>query len=263
MSDKKNLFRKNESVLEEVFEDEAVVAEESSSSGVMQGEEEVMSADSVEVESFFADVESEEVAPAVSSTEEEVLTEADLKDEKADSKKKLMLILYDIVSVVMSSFIIIAICFSFMFRLVGVDGESMTNTLQDGDWLLTYNKTEYVQGDIVVITQETWFQEPLIKRVIAVGGQTVDIDYETATVYVDGVALDEPYVREDYLIEKMDYRDFPYTVPEGHLFCMGDNRNGSSDSRSNLVGPIDEREILGKAFVRILPFGDFDIYNYE
>lgn len=199
---------------------------------------------------------------SVSSTEEEIITQKD--DEKEpDTKKKFYLSVYDLVSVVMSSFIIIALVFTFVFRLVGVDGESMTNTLQHGDWLLTVNKAEYVQGDIVVITQDTYFHEPLIKRVIATGGQTVDIDYETATVYVDGKALDEPYVRENFINKKLDYRSFPYTVPEGHLFCMGDNRNGSTDSRSSLVGPIDEREILGKAVVRILPFGDFDIYDYE
>lgn len=254
MSDKKKMFNKKAPVLEQVLETEL----EEKNSSVMQGEEEVF-----DTESFFADIEPEEKAPVVSSTEEEVLTDADLRKEDNSGKKKFMLTLYDFVSVIMSSFIIIAIVFSFMFRLVGVDGESMTDTLQHGDWLLTVDKSEYVQGDIVVITQETYFQKPLIKRVIAVGGQTVDIDYETATVYVDGVALDEPYVREEYLVKKLEYRDFPYTVPEGHLFCMGDNRNGSSDSRSNLVGPIDEREILGKAFVRILPFGDFDIYDYE
>ncbi len=185
------------------------------------------------------------------------------KEEKTDSKKKFYLSVYDLVSVVMSSFIIIAIIFTFIFRLVGVDGLSMTNTLQDGDWLLTVQKSEYEYGDIVVITQDSYFHEPLIKRVIATGGQTVDIDYETATIYVDGVAIQEPYVKEDFLLKKADYREFPYTVPEGYLFCMGDNRNGSTDSRSYHVGDIDERYILGKAVVRILPFGDFDIYDYE
>ncbi len=204
----------------------------------------------------------EESVSSVSSTEEEII--ADKDDEKEESsKKKFYLSVYDLVSVVMSAFIIIAVVFTFAFRLVSVDGESMTNTLQHGDWLLTVNKAEYVQGDIVVVTQDTYFHEPLIKRVIATGGQTIDIDYSTATVYVDGKALKEPYVRENYMNEKVDYRDFPYTVPEGHLFCMGDNRNGSTDSRSSLVGPIDEREILGKAVVRIMPFGDFDIYDYE
>ena len=102
----------------------------------------------------------------------------------------------------MSAFIIIAVVFTFVFRLVGVSGYSMTNTLQDNDWLLTVNKESYERGDIVVITEPNYFDEPLIKRVIAKGGQTVDIDYNTATVYVDGVALDEPYVREDFIVEE-------------------------------------------------------------
>lgn len=193
----------------------------------------------------------------VSSTDREKLTE------EQEAKKKFYASAYDLVSVVMSSFIIIAIIFSFVFRLVGVVGSSMTNTLQEGDWLITVTKAEYVQGDIVVITQDSDFHEPLIKRVIATGGQTIRIDYVTSTVYVDEVPLDEPYVKEAIIKYNPNYREFPYTVPEGYLFCMGDNRNGSTDSRSEKVGPIDERQILGKAVLRILPWGDFNIYDYE
>ena len=193
----------------------------------------------------------------MSTSENEKITEG------AKAKKKLYASVYDLVSVVMSSFIIIAIVFSFVFRLVGVVGGSMNNTLQEGDWLLTVTKSEYVQGDIVVITQDTGVHEPLIKRVIATGGQTVDIDYLTNTVYVDGEPIDEPYVRDDYIEYNFGDCQFPYEVPEGYLFCMGDNRNHSTDSRSAIVGPIDERQILGKAVIRILPWGDFDIYDYE
>lgn len=220
------------------------------------------------LQTSFVQTEEEEVLVAdknanVFSGEEEEVDPTKQAGKDTESKKKAMLTVYDFVSIVMSSFIIIAIVFTFAFRLVGVDGESMTNTLQHGDWLITINKTEYKYGDIVVVTQDTYFHEPLIKRVIATGGQTIDIDYESNKVYVDGVELVEPYVRESFMIKKGDYREFPYTVPEGHLFCMGDNRNGSTDSRSHLVGPIDEREILGKAVLRILPFGDADIYSYE
>ncbi len=193
-------------------------------------------------------------------------TEETTKSDKKDSKKGksgFHVSVYDMVSIVMSAFIIIAVVFTFVFRLVGVDGTSMTDTLQHGDWLLTVNKESYERGDIVVITEPNYFDEPLIKRVIAKGGETVDIDYTTSTVYVDGVALKEPYTREDFILQKFDDIDFPYTVPEGHIFCMGDNRNGSTDSRSNLIGSLDERYVLGKAVVRILPFGDFDIYDYE
>lgn len=187
------------------------------------------------------------------------------KDSKKDKKGKnsFHLSLYDLVSIVMSAFIIIAVVFTFVFRLVGVSGHSMTDTLQDNDWLLTVSKQSYERGDIVVITEPNYFDEPLIKRVIAKGGETVNIDFATSTVYVDGVALKEPYTRDDYILPKLDDIEFPYTVPEGHIFCMGDNRNGSTDSRSNLIGPLDERYVLGKAVIRILPFGDFDIYDYE
>ncbi len=198
----------------------------------------------------------------ISSTQEEVVDPSAEKNEKS-GKKKIYDAVYDFVSTGMMAIIIITVLFTFVFRPVTVDGESMTNTLQEFDCLLTVNKAEYKQGDIVVITQDTYFHEPLIKRIIAKGGQTVDIDFDTGTVYVDGVALKEPYVKENFIYPKFDDCEFPYKVPEGHLFCMGDNRNGSTDSRSHLVGPIDERAILGKAVVRILPFGDFDIYDYE
>ena len=200
----------------------------------------------------------------VDITTEETVTEIKQESKKTDKKKNSFhLSVYDLVSIIMSSFIIIAVVFTFAFRLVGVQGSSMTDTLQDSDWLLTVNKESYERGDIVVITEPNFFDEPLIKRVIAKGGETVNIDFSTSTVYVDGVALKEPYTREDYILKKLDDIEFPYTVPEGHLFCMGDNRNGSTDSRSNLIGPLDERYVLGKAVVRILPFGDFDIYDYE
>ena len=195
-------------------------------------------------------------------TTEETVTE--IKASKPEKKKNSFhLSVYDLASIIMSSFIIIAVVFTFAFRLVGVDGMSMSNTLQHGDWLLTVQKQTYERGDIVVITEPNYFDKPLIKRVIATGGETVDIDFATSTVYVDGVALDEPYTREDFITPKLDDMDFPYTVPEGYIFCMGDNRNGSTDSRSTLVGALDERYVLGKAVVRVLPFGDFTIYDYE
>ncbi len=195
---------------------------------------------------------------------EETVSEVEIETKNTGKKKNnFHLSVYDLVSIIMSSFIIIAVVFTFMFRLVGVEGSSMTNTLQDSDWLLTVQKDSYDRGDIVVITEPNYFNEPLIKRVIAKGGETVNIDFSTGTVYVDGVALVEPYTREDFIAPKLDDIDFPYTVPEGHIFCMGDNRNGSTDSRSTLIGSLDERYVLGKAVVRILPFGDFNIYDYE
>jgi len=185
------------------------------------------------------------------------------KPEKKEKKAPFIFNVYDLASIVMAAFIIIAVCFSFVFRMVEVKGESMTNTLQDGDWLVAVQKSEYERGDIIIITQPNYFNEPLIKRVIATEGQTINIDYASSTVFIDGQPIDEPYLRESFINQKTDDRPLPYTVPEGYLFCMGDNRNGSTDSRSVLVGDIDARYVLGKAEFRLLPFTGMDIYDYE
>lgn len=226
---------------------------------------------SSENEKIVEAVETETLtAEASQIAEESLVTEVDTKAKKeekssepVDKKKKLQLNVYDFVSIIMAAFIIITLIFTFAFRLVGVKGQSMESTLHENDWLITMRRSEYVYKDIVVITEPNYFNEPLIKRVIAVGGQTVDIDYASSTVYVDGEALDEPYINESFILQNSDDIQFPYTVPDGHLFCMGDNRNKSTDSRSILIGSVDERYILGKAVVRVLPFGDFDIYDYE
>ena len=152
---------------------------------------------------------------------------------------------------------IVALCavFTFVLRPVRVDGDSMNPTLTDGDWLLLSAfdlNPEY--GEIIVSTQpnHTSSGEPVIKRVIATGGQTVDIDFTRGIVYVDGTALEEPYIKE------LTYRsfdiDFPLTVPEGYLFVMGDNRNDSLDSRTSRIGLVDERYVLGSVKLRIYPF---------
>ena len=105
----------------------------------------------------------------------------------------------------------------------------------------------------MVVTQPNAVNKPLIKRIIALGGQTVDIDTERGLVYVDGVVINEPYIKEPTVRIPNPPMTFPYTVPEGKVFVMGDNRNNSLDSRSTDVGPIDERYILGKAIFRIFP----------
>lgn len=152
---------------------------------------------------------------------------------------------------------VLLVLFTFFGRIIGVDGHSMDPSLNDKDMLfLQCIAYEPEQGDVVVLHKD--FGEittPIVKRVIAVGGQTVEIDYNTSTVYVDGVPLEE-----DYIMEPMVRPDSPYAqgtyweIPEGCVFVMGDNRNHSSDSRDNRLGPVDERYILGKAICTILPF---------
>lgn len=145
-----------------------------------------------------------------------------------------------------------------LIPVVVVDGTSMTNTLQNGDYLLVLSNVFYREpkyGDIVVARKDTFDNgAPIVKRVIATEGQTVDIDFEAGIVYVDGVALDEPYTRTATNIQ--EGMSFPLTVSEGCVFVMGDNRNGSRDSRYPGIGLIDKREIRGKVIFLFLPGRD-------
>lgn len=186
-----------------------------------------------------------------------ILEEVIMKEEKKP-ENKLVSGLYDIVSIFMTAVITIMVIFTFIFRFVGVVGPSMEDTLFDGDWLLVSaisSAPEY--GDVVIVTQENYYHEPIVKRVIATENQKVDIDFSKGIVYVDGKALDEPYVKG---ITNDKYEvDFPVTVPENCVFVLGDNRNHSSDSRSTKIGFIDENYILGKVKYRVFPFGDFKV----
>ena len=166
--------------------------------------------------------------------------------------------IYETVSVFVTALVIIAVMFTFFVRFVGVDGESMMPTLNNRDWLIvsTVNK-EIEQGDIVISTQPNEFNEPLVKRVIAKGGQTVDIDFQTGKVYVDGEELNEPYIAEP--TRAMEGNTFPMVVPEGKLFVLGDNRNDSLDSRSTDIGFINENKVLGKVVFRFYPFDKIEI----
>lgn len=149
----------------------------------------------------------------------------------------------------------ILLIFFLLFRVVVVSGPSMNRTLVDGDCLLLLSSTFYrepKQGDIIVASKDSFNNgEPIIKRIIAVEGQTVDIDFTSGIVSVDGVALEEPYTNTP--TNMMEGVEFPLTVEKGCVFVMGDNRNDSKDSRHPDIGQIDEREILGKAILLILP----------
>ena len=152
----------------------------------------------------------------------------------------------------------ILLVFSLLFRVVVVSGPSMNRTLIDGDYILLLNNLFYGEpkhGDVIVACKESYDNgAPIIKRVIATEGQTVDIDFVEGIVYVDGVALVEPYVNTP--TNQREGITFPLIVDEGCIFVMGDNRNISKDSRSNEIGLIDTREILGKALFVFFPGND-------
>ena len=154
--------------------------------------------------------------------------------------------------------LVLVLVFSLFFRIIQVDGESMVPTLQNGDKLIVWGAGyEPQRGDVVIVDSYTAYGKPLVKRVIAKGGDVVNIDYQAGTVSVNGEVLQEAYIAEPtYLGYDVT---FPYTVPEGTVFVMGDNRNASLDSRSSYVGCIDERDILGKVLLCFLPFSDFGV----
>ena len=147
----------------------------------------------------------------------------------------------------------LVLLFTFVVRVVAVNGSSMVPTLNSGDRLLVQSSLFQVErGDVVVIDSYIDYGKPLVKRVIAVGGDRVDINAETGEVFVNGQLLDEPYIAE--ATRQKGDMEFPLTVPERYLFVMGDNRMHSTDSRYQDIGFIDERDILGQVLYRIYPF---------
>ncbi len=167
-------------------------------------------------------------------------------------------IVYEWMDSFVFSIILILFVFVFCFRVVGVDGESMMPTLNHGDWLtIKAINTTIDRGDIVVVTQPNELNKPLIKRVIAVGGDTLKINFQTGDVEVNGEVIDEPYIMAPTQTPG-DFRK-PIKIPEGYVFVMGDNRNYSLDSRFDSIGIVDERYILGVANARMLPFGEWEI----
>lgn len=179
---------------------------------------------------------------------------------KLTKEESFKLDLYFWLQALVMALVSLILVFTFVGRIIGVDGQSMVPTLHHRDMLLLQS-IGYTpkQGDVVVLTKEfATVDQPIVKRVIATGGQTVDIDYATGTVTVDGVVLDEPYINERMQVPVSQHETITHvTVPEGSIFVMGDNRNHSSDSRDERLGTVDERYVLGRALWVLLPFRSF------
>ena len=171
--------------------------------------------------------------------------------------------IYEWIQCVVIALICCVLVFVFAARVIDVVGRSMVPTLHDGDKIIiTRLVREYKAGDIVVLRKDTFRDEPIVKRIIAVEGQTIDIDFENGIVYVDEKALDEPYVNE-LTYDREDFEG-PLEIPEGCVFVMGDNRNNSTDSRRATISTVDTRYIMGKVIFRILPLSSIGaIYSWE
>lgn len=175
----------------------------------------------------------------------------DKEKEPRSWQQNVLLYVHDL----MCMLLVMMLLFLVVFRVILVTGDSMFTTLWDGDYLLLVSELfcgDPEPGDIVVISKQSFDDgSPIVKRVIATQGQTVDIDFESGTVYVDGQALREPYIHNETTNEEGTV--FPLTVAENCIFVLGDNRAVSLDSRSPQIGQIDRREVLGKALCLMIP----------
>lgn len=191
-------------------------------------------------------------------------TMPEINTQEPPAKKAVAYIFEWLDSAVFSMFVVILL-FTFFFGIVGVQGESMQNTLFEGDKLIiTHFNYTPEQGDIVIVSRNYnnsqedavngTAQEPIVKRIVAVAGQRVEI--KNGKVYIDNEEL-----QEDYTTSPTEAFDFTaQVVPDGHVFVLGDNRQDSHDSRMSDIGMVDTRYIMGKVILRIYPFDQIGLF---
>ncbi len=173
-------------------------------------------------------------------------------DESGKRKSKEKISVFEVFEAVVAAFIVVTVIFTFFFRIFNVDGPSMRPTLENGEKIVVSTigyKAE--KGDVIVLSSTEGIKEPIVKRLIAVGGDVVDINFTTGVVTVNGI--EEEYT--DELTNQQFDTAFPIKVPDGKVFVLGDNRGNSLDSRSSQIGCVDERLIVGKVLFKILPPG--------
>ena len=165
--------------------------------------------------------------------------------------------MYDWIQCLLTALVVCVLIFIYFIRIIDVSGTSMLPTLNNGDKMLVSDLFYSPRaGDVVVFKAEDYDpNKALVKRVIATGGQTVNIDFDRGIVYVDGQPIEEDYINE-LTKTKLDFIG-PQDVPDGCVFVLGDNRNASTDSRNNLIGMVDERLILGRVYFVIFPLDGF------
>lgn len=181
-------------------------------------------------------------------------SESDTPKKKKEGKTKLSI--FEVFEAGVAAIVAVTVLFLFCFRVFSVDGPSMKPTLQPDDRVVVSNVGyKAKQGDIVVLSDTGSEQKPIVKRIIAVEGDVVDINFTTGVVTVNGR---EEHFSDELTTQQADIA-FPLTVPEGTVFVLGDNRGVSLDSRSSRIGCVDERKIVGKVLFRFFPLGDWKV----